>query len=297
VSQAQTAVATAQQNLASTKLIAPFDGTVAALNNQAGDLAGSGTSSTTAAVVLNTPDQVVLNMTIGETDYNSVKAGQTGTAVFAGIPGRTFPIVIDSIGTNPTTTQGVVSYVAQAHFVAGAPNAARANASTTPGAAAQGSGTSGTRAGAGSAAATPQASASSATGTTPAADATPAAIQKPAPGMNATITIVTAESQNVLMVPNAAVQRTGQTRVLQVKQSDGTVQQVTVQVGLSDTKNTEITSGVTQGQTVVLPGVVATSSATAGTGATTGSGATGGGFGGVGGGAGRAAGAAAAGGN
>ncbi|MDP9235947.1 MAG: biotin/lipoyl-binding protein, partial [Chloroflexota bacterium] len=143
VSQAQTAVATAQQNLDSTRLIAPFDGTVAALNSQAGDLAGSGTSSTTAAVVLNTPDQVVLNMTIGETDYNSVKVGQTGTAVFAGIPGRTFPIIIDSIGSSPTTTQGVVSYVAQAHFVAGGPGAgAQAGG---PGAGAQAGAPSGTQ--------------------------------------------------------------------------------------------------------------------------------------------------------
>ena len=98
-----------------------LDGTVAALNNQVGDLAGSGTSSTTAAIVLNTPDQVILNLTISETDYGSVKVGQTGTAVFSAIAGRTFPIVIDAVGTNPTTTQGVVNYVARAHFVAGRP--------------------------------------------------------------------------------------------------------------------------------------------------------------------------------
>jgi hypothetical protein len=98
--------------------------------------------------------------------------------------------------------------------------------------------------------------------------------------MNATITIITAQSQGVLIVPNAAVQRDGQNRVLQVKQADGTTQKVTVEIGLSDTKNTEITSGVAEGATVVLPGVVATSSVTAA------AGAGGGGFGGFGGGGG-----------
>ncbi len=145
VSQAQNSVDTAQKNLDNTKLVAPFDGTVAALNNQPGDLAGTGTSSTTAAVVLNTPDNVVLNLTISETDYASVKVGQAGTAVFSAIAGRTFPIVIDAIGTNPTTTQGVVNYVARAHFVARTPGGAGAanggpgaGALGTPGAGGQG---------------------------------------------------------------------------------------------------------------------------------------------------------------
>ena len=323
VSQAQTAVDAAQKNLDNTKLIAPFDGTVAAMNNQAGDLAGSGTSSTTAAVVLNTPDNVILNMSIGETDYASVKVGQAGTAVFAGIPGRTFPIIIDAIGSSPTTTQGVVSYVVRAHFVAGRPGGPGGNASGTPGARGQGAGASGTPGaggqGGGASSGTPGAgggqdggrrataaaatAAAGGTPTTPQAGGAPgggpapvsppaagggaaASAQMPVPGMNATITIITAQSQNVLLVPNAAVTRDGQNRVLQVKQSDGTVQKVTVEIGLADRTNTEITSGVSEGATVILPGVVATSSAAAGTGtgAATGAGGFGGGFPGGGGG-------------
>lgn len=330
VSQAQNAVDKAQKDLDNTKLTAPFDGTVAALNNQAGDLAGTGTSATTAAVVLNTPDNVVLNLTISETDYGSVKVGQTGTAVFAAITGRTFPIIIDAIGSNPTTTQGVVNYVARAHFVARTPGGFGANApaspptagtanggqrapalgtpdaggqgggaSGTPGAGGQGGGRRATAAAATASAGTPpppQAGATPQTGTTPvsppaAAGAqqrggfagSAASNQRPAPGMNATITIVTAQSQGVLLIPNAAVQRDGQNRVVQVKQSDGSTQKVTVEVGLSDAKNTEITSGVNEGATVVLPGVTAVASASAVAGGFPG----GGGFGGPGGGGGR----------
>ena len=84
-----------------------------------GGAARSSSSSTTAAIVLNTPNAVVLNVTIGESDLPNVKAGQSGTASFDAITGTMFPIVIDSVGTNPTTTQGVVTYQARAHIVAG----------------------------------------------------------------------------------------------------------------------------------------------------------------------------------
>ncbi len=315
VSQAQNSVDTAQKNVDNTKLVAPFDGSVAALNAQAGDLAGSGSSATSAVVVLNTPDRVILNLTISETDYGSVKVGQTGSAVFSAIAGRTFPIIIDAIGSNPTTTQGVVNYVARAHFVVGTPGGSGANvpvippaaaaanggqgadATGTPAAGGQGAGASGTPGAGGGRRATAAAATAAAGGTptTPQAGATPPAgtapvsppvggsgpgafggaaalNQRPVPGMNATITIITAQSKGVLRVPNAAVQRDGQNRVVEVEQSDGSTKKVTAEVGLSDTSNTEIKSGVAEGDTVILPGVVATNGATTGTGAGIGTG-------------------------
>ena len=61
----------AQKDLDNTKLIAPFDGTVAALNIQVGDLARGHGDIVDRGVVLNTPDRVMLNLTISETDYGS----------------------------------------------------------------------------------------------------------------------------------------------------------------------------------------------------------------------------------
>lgn len=282
VSQAQSSVDRAQKDLDNTKLTAPFDGTVASLNIQVGDLAGTGTggSSSTAAVVLNTPNTVILNLTVSETDYASVKAGQVGVATFDAITGQTFPIVIDAIGANPTTTQGVVTYSARARFIdrgaafAGNPAASGAAPgggqgfafSGTPLAGRQGGGRAAAQTASAGAAATPQSGATQqssapAQSAVPAATATPAA--KPVPGMNAKITIVTDQRQNVLSVPNGALQREGQDRVLQVKQSDGTTTKVTVQVGLSDSTNTEIVSGVEEGATIVIPGVTATNSSAA----------------------------------
>jgi hypothetical protein len=114
--------------------------------------------------------------------------------------------------------------------------------------------------------------------------------------MNAKITIVTDQRQDVLRVPTSALQRNGADETLQVKQTNGSLQTVTVQTGLADATNTEITSGVDEGATVVIPERAATTtSSTTGTNAAGGNGGFffgggGGGRGGGGGGGGRAGG-------
>jgi multidrug efflux pump subunit AcrA (membrane-fusion protein) len=231
-------VSQAKKDLEKAQLIAPFDGTVAALNISVGDTAGtsssSSSSSTTAAIVLNTPNAIILNVTISESDLPSVKAGLSGTASFDAITGTVFPIVIDSVGTNATTTQGVVTYQARAHIVAGQGAGGFVGRSRNP-----------------SAGQTPQAQG------TPSAIATAAAT--PVPGMNATVTIITAQSQNVLVVLTAAIQRDGTNSVVTIQNDDGSTERQTVQTGLSDGTNTEITDGLQEGQTVIIPSVTAAS--------------------------------------
>jgi RND family efflux transporter MFP subunit len=90
------------------------------------------------------------------------------------------------------------------------------------------------------------------------------------PGANATVQVVTARRANVLEVPSRAVQTINGQRAVTVL-FNGSTFLVPVQVGLTDGRNTEITGGVNEGDTVVVPA----------TGATTGGG--GGGFGGGGG--------------
>jgi HlyD family secretion protein len=289
VEQAQIAVDNAQKTVDETKLTAPFDGTVAALNIQVGDTAGaggtSGSSSSSAAIVLNTPSQLVLNLTIAETDYPSVKVGDTGTVTFSALSGEIFPFVIDSIGANPTTTQGVVTYPARAHLVTGQQaaqilsslanfggrNRQGAAAGATPGADA----TAG-------AARTPRAVRTPSVGATPGASGTapgaPGAAragaagafaqafanqQQPAPGMSATATIIVDQRINVITVPLKAVQTKNRQTVVTVKNADGSTQDVPVVTGLSDSTNTEITSGLTEGQTIEVPGTTATTASAA----------------------------------
>jgi len=239
---AQLSVSQAAKDLEKAQLIAPFDGTVAALNISVGDTAGtsssSSSSSTTAAIVLNTPNAIILNVTISESDLPSVKAGQTGTASFDAITGVTFPIVIDSVGTNPTTTQGVVNYQARARIVTG--QGARGAASGLP-----------ANLPAGQAPSQPQAQG------TPAATAT--AVATPVPGMNATVTIIIDQRQNVLVVASTAIQRDGRDSVVEIQNEDGSTTRQVVEKGLSDDTNTEITSGLEEGQTVIIPSVTASS--------------------------------------
>jgi multidrug efflux pump subunit AcrA (membrane-fusion protein) len=235
---AQLSVSQAKKDLEKAQLIAPFDGTVAALNITVGDTAGtSSSSSATAAIVLNTPSAIILNVTISESDLPSVKAGQTGTASFDAITGVSFPIVIDSVGTNPTTTQGVVNYQARARIVPG--QGARGAASGLP-----------ANLPAGQAPSQPQAQG------TPAATAA----ATPVPGMNASVTIIMDQRQNVLTVPTTAIQRDGRDRVVEIQNEDGSTERQVVETGLSDDTNTEITSGLEEGQTVIIPSVTAASS-------------------------------------
>jgi multidrug efflux pump subunit AcrA (membrane-fusion protein) len=78
--------------------------------------------------------------------------------------------------------------------------------------------------------------------------------------MNATVTIITAQSQNVLVVLTAAIQRDGTNSVVTIQNDDGSTERQTVQTGLSDGTNTEITDGLQEGQTVIIPGATAVSS-------------------------------------
>jgi multidrug efflux pump subunit AcrA (membrane-fusion protein) len=206
---AQISVDEAKKGLEDAQLSAPFDGTVAAVNINVGDTAGSGSSSsstsTSAAIVLNTPNALVLNVSVGESDLPNVKAGQSGTATFDAITGTIFPIVIDSVGTNATTTQGVVTYQAKAHIV---------NGQT-------------------------------------------AASTQPSPGMNASVTITIDQAQNVLTVPSSTIQRDGRNSVVNVRNDDGSTARQTVETGLTNGTLTEITSGLEEGQTVIIPGATA----------------------------------------
>jgi membrane fusion protein, macrolide-specific efflux system len=70
-------------------------------------------------------------------------------------------------------------------------------------------------------------------------------------GMSANVNIVVDERDNVLMVPNRAVRAQGRQKLATVL-FEGQQMQVPVQTGLSNDTMTEITSGLKEGDTVVL---------------------------------------------
>jgi HlyD family secretion protein len=247
VRQAELSVKQAQKNLEKAQIIAPFDGTVAALNIEVGEEVGA--SGGDAAITLNTPDALRLRLTITESDVLDVEADQSGTALFDAVGERPFPIVIDSVGTNPTTTQGVITYEAWARILTGLPTGA---AGALPsGASRRGAALAGTPVPGG----TPPAG----IGELPVGADTSA---KPLPGMNASVTIIVDQAQDVLVVPAQAIQTEGFRSVVEVQKDDGSTEKVAVQTGLTDGTNTEITQGLEEGQTIVITGRTASAQAT-----------------------------------
>jgi len=112
---AQLAVDAADIRLRESQILAPFDGTVAAVNIKPGEFASQ--ASQDPAIVLLTPDALQFKMNIGETDYASVKPGLRGGVIFDGIPGKIYPFVISEVGLSPTVTQGVVTYEVTASLI------------------------------------------------------------------------------------------------------------------------------------------------------------------------------------
>ncbi len=242
VRQAELSVERARDNLEDAQIIAPFDGTVAALNIEV----GQEPSTQQAAIILNTPDALRLDLVISESDRPEVEVGQSGFASFDAIGDIPFPFVIDSVGTNPTTTQGIVTYEVRATLqTERSPEAMGALLG------ARGGGTS------------PQTGAPD-TGDIPAEALERLAARtetdaKPLPGMNASVTITVDQAQDVLIVPAQAIESKGFQSVVEVQNDDGSTEKVVVQTGLSDGLNTEITEGLEEGQTIIIPARAATS--------------------------------------
>jgi len=112
---AQLSVEAAQIRLRNAQIVAPFDGTIANVSIAPGEFA-SGAAATPPIVML-TPDALLLKISVGETDYPNVKIGQSGVALFDGIPGKVYPFSISQIGLSPTVTQGVVTFEVTAALV------------------------------------------------------------------------------------------------------------------------------------------------------------------------------------
>jgi macrolide-specific efflux system membrane fusion protein len=87
------------------------------------------------------------------------------------------------------------------------------------------------------------------------------------PGMSANATVTTAERDNVLNVPNAAVTGTGSSATVKVL-TNGVQRTVNVVAGLKGDSTTEIESGLTAGQQVVTSSGVAAVTGTGTTGTT-----------------------------
>ncbi len=106
VDAAKATLAQAQANLLYTALAAPFNGTIIAVNVEAGD------DVTSSKVVLTMADLSLLQVraTIDETKITQVKVDQVATITFDALPGKTFKGKVLEVPVQGTLSNNVVNY-------------------------------------------------------------------------------------------------------------------------------------------------------------------------------------------
>jgi HlyD family secretion protein len=200
VAAAKAKIAVDQATLAKLKLVAPFDGTVVAINTNTGDSVAPGT----VAVQLADLRTLQVAVSVSEVDINRLKVGQEVDLTLDAVSGKSFTGTVSNIGYLGTTTQGVVNFPVTVVI------------------------------------------------------ANPDPTLKP--GMTASAAVVTDKKANVLLVPNRAIHVSGGQRTVTVL-FEGQQIPVTVQVGLSNDTQSEITGGqLKDGDTLVLNATTAASS-------------------------------------
>ena len=213
VQQRKNALADAQSNLDNYSMKSPFDGVIAKVTSVNGDtaLSGQNSASSTAIATIITK-QLLAQVSLNEVDAAKVQLQQKATLTFDALPGVSITGQVVQLDTIGTSSQGVVSYNAKVAF-----------------------------------------------------DTQDSRIK---PGMSVTAAVITQVDQDVLLIPNAALKTQGSSSYVEVFDGSlvtpnssgngtGTVvslsspQRVTVEAGLANDTQTEITTGVTEGEYVV----------------------------------------------
>ena len=280
IAKAKQSVNQAQEALTDMVLLAPFSGQIGTVNVSEGVWV---TASTTAFSLVDL-DSVGVDLTVSESDFIELTSGDLGMATFDSIPDQPFIIKLANITSLPQITQGVVTYPAQAEFLnmREAAEILPRFGSLLQGA--SGSSVTGSRPGIGSGIdmqalrrcaaeqvgrevsspsdLTPSETSlirekcfsESATGGNSRTGSTGTRV-KPAIGMNASVTMLLEIKEDVLIVPAQAIQSDkGREVVTLLGQDQMTTTSVPVSIGITNGDQTEIISGLEEGQVVLIPG-------------------------------------------
>jgi hypothetical protein len=242
----------------------------------------------TAMVIADT-SKFEANMLVNETDIQNISLGTMATVTATGLPGTTLSARVTDISPTATVQSGVVNYAVTATILGVAPASGTGTrtgggpgtgigpgtgagiTTTTPA-----SGQTGTT----TTAATPTTTGTRRTGTgtfptgTPGAGGTgsltpdqiaqfqqaQAARQAAAAsaatqlrqGLSLTVNLIEKQAIDVVVVPNQAIKTTGGKSYVQVKSSTGAPVQTEVTTGLKDYQNTQILTGLSGGETILI---------------------------------------------
>jgi RND family efflux transporter MFP subunit len=201
VDSAQVAVDQAQRNLDNARIVAPFDGSISALNFSAGDLTNSPSASLGTAAKSGTAVSILdlsslqIKVTIAEVDIAKIQVGQSAQITMDALPGNTYAAKIIQIGPVGAVTQGVVNYPVTAVITN---NDGQVK-----------------------------------------------------PGMTANLAITVERRDNVLLVPNRTIRTQGTQKTVTVLYKGQSIT-VPVTVGLTNDQSAEVTSGLQEGDQVVI---------------------------------------------
>ena len=261
---AQNAVIDAQHaldeaNTGSPAVTAGFDGIVTAVSVTGGAQIQKGQVAATIA----DPTQFQVVVPVGEKDALSLKLGGQATVSVNAITGTILPAKIIAIAPTATVQSGVVNYQITVQVTSFVPVSTQLSSG-------QGSFFNGSSSGNQTrpsqiprSTTTPGQSRSGQTSTSPnIPSAQPVTVKQ---GLSVIVSLVTNAKTNILEVPNRAIVRqSGKTYVTVRKDNVDT--QVAVTTGINNTQYTEITSGLNEGDTVVISSSVTTPTPTRTTG-------------------------------
>ena len=186
-----------QNQLEKAVIVAPFDGVIATVKAEEGDVLSSVNYATTTIIELIDPSRMELKTKVDEVDIPSVKLGQKAIIKLDALPDLKLEGTVTAISLLPSEEGGVVLYEVKIGF-------------DVP----ESSGLRG--------------------------------------GMTATADVVTDERSNALLVPNRAIrQDSSGNPVVKIMVGDQTQERAVV-TGISDGLQTEIISGLNEGDRVVI---------------------------------------------
>ena len=260
VKDAQSALENAQG--LSPKVTAPFAGVVTKVNVQGGQEINKGA----VAVQIADPTKFEVGILVGERDISSITIGGTATVSVDSMTGVTMPATVTAIAPTATIQQGVVNYQVTVEIRTISSSSGNNTFPLPSGGMSGGQfpGNSPTN-GAQSSQSSDNQSIRNRTGNFPSGGGLFTASQSATlrQGLSVTVNLITTSKTNVLMVPvRAVIRQQGKTYVDIEK--NGKTERVPITTGISNSQYTEITEGVTEGDTVVFQVTTSTSSSNQG---------------------------------
>jgi multidrug resistance efflux pump len=253
VDDAQTALNNVQNSAQA--IIAPFKGLITKVSVNVGDIV----SRSTTLIEIAQPDKFVANILVTEIDVMSLSLNENATVSFNALTGLNFPAKITKIAPLATISQGVVNYNVTVELTSTSPIFNRPATGQTPPQTTAGGSTLTTTPS--SPSSQPGGSQSATSSTTSVTRTNPTGTQVSGgrslfnvtlkDGLSATVTIIIQEKDNVIIVPNRAITRANGVSTVQLV-AGATTASHTVTTGLSDSSNTEITSGLSVGDQVLI---------------------------------------------